>query len=216
MKRSDYIDNSGQAGHARGWVLMALLSGTIVLLSSLAYAGHGSVMDRAKDATEPYDSTKVPGVREIPGKTVKASMDYQGGAFRVLARKGLIERFPCNKCHNDKKLDVRKDSRLAHGDIELAHGQGDNSPTCKVCHDPKERNFLHDKQDRKIDFDHSYQLCGQCHFRQKIDWIGGAHGKRVSYWAGKRVVRNCTTCHDPHSPRFKKRWPKTYSLPLDE
>ncbi len=52
---------------------------------------------------------------------------------------------------------------------------------------------------QKIDFDHSYQLCGQCHFRQKRDWLGGAHGKRETYWAGERVVRNCTSCHNPHS-----------------
>jgi predicted CXXCH cytochrome family protein len=27
------------------------------------------------------------------------------------------------------------------------------------------------------------------------------------------VVKNCTACHDPHSPRFQKRWPVTYSPP---
>ena len=41
------------------------------------------------------------------------------------------------------------------------------------------------------------------------------HGKRVSNWAGERVVFNCATCHDPHSPRFEKRFPATYSVPLD-
>jgi predicted CXXCH cytochrome family protein len=25
------------------------------------------------------------------------------------------------------------------------------------------------------------------------------------------VIFNCTTCHDPHSPRFEKRFPVTYS-----
>jgi cytochrome c2 len=46
--------------------------------------------------------------------------------------------------------------------------------------------------------------------------VGGAHGKRISYWAGQRVVKNCTACHDPHSPRFKKRWPVIYSPPLSK
>jgi hypothetical protein len=44
--------------------------------------------------------------------------------------------------------------------------------------------------------------------------MGGAHGKRVTNWAGTRVVKSCTSCHDPHSPLFKKRWPKTYSPPI--
>ena len=43
--------------------------------------------------------------------------------------------------------------------------------------------------------------------------VGGAHGKRLSYWAGQRVVTNCASCHNPHSPRFEKRWPVTYSPP---
>ena len=216
MKIPDYLKSLSQVRHTRGLVLFALLIGATVLFSTLAYAGHASVMDRAKEATEPFDNRKLESVQDLAQKIVKSSQDYQGGPFWVLARKDLIERFPCNKCHNDKKLDVKKGSRLAHGDINLVHGKGEDKLTCKVCHDPKQRNFLHDKQDRKIDLDHSYQLCGQCHFRQKIDWVGGAHGKRVMYWTGKRVVRNCTTCHNPHSPRFKKRWPKTYSLPLDE
>ncbi|MGB5884125.1 MAG: hypothetical protein WBG28_08515, partial [Desulfobulbales bacterium] len=73
-----------------------------------------------------------------------------------------------------------------------------------------------DMEGKQIDFDHSYLLCGQCHFRPKRDWLGGAHGKRVTYWAGKRVVMNCTSCHNPHSPAFKTKMPETYSLPLDE
>ncbi|NNF47309.1 MAG: cytochrome C, partial [Desulfofustis sp.] len=87
--------------------------------------------------------------------------------------------------------------------------------TCIDCHHPEKRDYLEDKKGRKIDFDHSYQLCGQCHFRQKRDWLGGAHGKRVTNWAGDRVVFNCTTCHNPHSPRFEKRFPATYSVPIE-
>ena len=33
---------------------------------------------------------------------------------------------------------------------------------------------------------------------------------------GRRIfVQNCASCHDPHAPLFEKRWPKTYSQPLD-
>jgi hypothetical protein len=103
---------------------------------------------------------------------------------------------------------------LTHGNIVLNHGQSGSSLSCIDCHHPEDREFLGDKKGRKIDFDHSYQLCGQCHFRQKRDWLGGAHGKRAANWAGDRVVYNCTTCHNPHSPRFDKRFPVIYSVPL--
>ncbi len=98
-------------------------------------------------------------------------------------------------------------------DIKIIHG-GTNEPLpCYTCHSKINRDFLNTSKNNKIDFNHVYEMCGECHFRQKKDWIGGAHGKRVTYWAGERVVKNCTSCHAPHSPRFKKRWPATYSAP---
>ena len=51
MKIPDYLKNLRQVGHARGRALFVLLIGATVLLSTLAYAGHASVMDRAKEAT---------------------------------------------------------------------------------------------------------------------------------------------------------------------
>jgi formate-dependent nitrite reductase cytochrome c552 subunit len=105
---------------------------------------------------------------------------------------------------------------MAHGEIVLHHGSQARPLSCYTCHNKEVRDFLVTEQGTKIDMDHSYQMCGQCHFRQKKDWVGGAHGKRISYWAGKRVVKNCASCHDPHSPRFKKRWPVIYSPPLSK
>ena len=105
-------------------------------------------------------------------------------------------------------------AEIAHGDIILDHGGQDKPLSCYTCHKKDERDFLVTEEGSKMDMDHSYQMCGQCHFRQKKDWVGGAHGKRVSYWTGTRVVKPCTSCHDPHSPHFEKQWPKTYSPPL--
>ncbi len=133
----------------------------------------------------------------------------------MLARKELIERYKCSSCHTDKPVDVNLGMELTHGNVQLEHGSEGQALTCIDCHHPDDRDYLEDKKGRKIDFDHSYQLCGQCHFRQKRDWLGGAHGKRASNWAGERVVFNCATCHDPHSPRFEKRFPATYSVPID-
>ncbi len=196
--------------------LLFLVLGTVLLSWQVIMASGSSVMDRIHDADEPFDNTKIESAHSLSVKTVQAKESYQGGAFRVLARKDSITRFRCSVCHTDKVVQVRNGVLFTHGDIEINHGRGDDKLACIECHDEDDRDFLSDAEGKKIDFDHSYQLCGQCHFRQKRDWLGGAHGKRDTYWAGERVVRNCTSCHSPHSPAFETKMPVTYSLPLDE
>ena len=70
----------------------------------------------------------------------------------------------------------------------------------------KARRYDQEK-DAKVTFDHSYQVCAQCHARQVSDWAGGAHGKRMGGWAPPRVVAGCPACHDPHRPAWETRWP---------
>ena len=182
----------------------------------LTMAGHGSVLERIHDAEKPFDSMQIESAHQLPVKTVVAKESYQGGVFRVLARKGAISRYRCSVCHTKKTPKARDGALITHGDISINHGEGENELACIECHDRQDRDFLVDTEGKKIDFDHSYQLCGQCHFRPKRDWLGGAHGKRVTYWAGERVVMNCTSCHNPHSPAFKTKMPETFSLPLDQ
>ena len=193
-----------------------LLPTAVFLTCQPAIAGHGSVMERIRDADQTFDNTQIESAYQLPVKTVQAKESYQGGGFRVLARKDAISRYRCSLCHTKKTSQARDGALITHGDIRINHGQGENELACIESHDRQERDFLVDMEGKKIDFDHSYQLCGQCHFRPKRDWLGGAHGKRVTYWAGERVVMNCTSCHDPHSPAFKTKMPETYSLPLDE
>ena len=181
----------------------------------LAMAGeHKSFLDSVKMVDEPFDGRSIGQVQPVTQPTVLVTEESQGGPFRVLARKEAIERFKCSSCHGDKEVGGENAFTLTHGNVVIQHGREGSGLACIDCHHPKERDFLEDKKGNKIDFDHSYQLCGQCHFRQKRDWLGGAHGKRLSYWAGERVVYNCTTCHNPHSPKFAKRFPATYSVPL--
>ncbi|SDP50024.1 hypothetical protein SAMN05660330_02970 [Desulforhopalus singaporensis] len=194
---------------------LILLVGITTLFWGRARASESSFLDEVKKSTARFDNRSVPLVKEVTEDTVLSHEKYQGGSFRVLARKKNIERYQCSNCHNDKPVTVNRGAELTHGDIVLNHGSAERGLVCIDCHSPEQRDYLEDKKGRKIDFDHSYDLCGQCHFRQKRDWIGGAHGKRVVNWAGDRVVYNCTTCHDPHSPRFEKRFPATYSVPLD-
>ncbi len=184
-------------------------------LSSAAAASEQSVLDEISGANERFDNRAVPLTRQVTEETVLARETYQGGSFKVLSRKSQIERYKCSSCHTTKAVIAQQGLELTHGSVVIKHGEQDQGLICIDCHHPRERDFLEDKKGSKIDFDHSYQLCGQCHFRQKRDWLGGAHGKRVANWAGERTIYNCTTCHDPHAPRFKKRFPATYSVDLD-
>lgn len=187
----------------------------ITLISDSGAASEKSVLDIINTAEDRFDSRAVPLFKQVTDETVLAGEEYQGGPFWVLARKSQIERYKCSSCHTDKPVTAQQGRELTHGNVILEHGDEGQGLLCIDCHHPQARDFLEDKKGRKIDFDHSYQLCGQCHFRQKRDWLGGAHGKRALNWAGERTVYNCTTCHDPHSPRFKKRFPATYSVELN-
>lgn len=193
----------------------SLLLLCIIAYSSPADASENSFLDSVKHSEGKFDNRAVSLEKQVIQETVLSKELNQGESFRVLSRKNMIERYKCTSCHTNKPVTVQQGLLLTHSDVALEHGQDGQALACIDCHHSEERDYLEDKKGRKIDFDHSYQLCGQCHFRQKRDWLGGAHGKRVSNWAGERVVYNCTTCHNPHSPRFKKRYPATYSVPLD-
>ncbi len=196
------------------------LMGVMTLFIALGLCSHalssegGGVTERFKQATTPFDDSKVQAAMDLPGKTVQVKERYQGGVFRTDTRKDKIERFKCSQCHNNKPVSVNNAAKVAHGDIVLDHGGREKPLSCFTCHNREERNLLVTEAGVSVDMDHSYQLCGQCHFRQKKDWVGGAHGKRIGYWAGERVVNACTSCHDPHSPHFEKRWPTIYSPPI--
>lgn len=177
-----------------------------------AHSGQGGIMQTIKGAVAlpPDKQASVP-VLEPTVRVVQATTRYQGGLFWIEARKDRIERFKCSQCHTDTPVQVEQ---AAHGDVVLDHGGEEKPLSCFTCHKEDERDYLETERGVKVDYDHSYDLCGQCHFRQKKDWVGGAHGKRISNWAGNRIVKSCTSCHDPHTPLFKKRWPKTYSPPF--
>lgn len=196
--------------------LIGILSTFFLVVSAWsAYSGQGNVVQTIKNATAPVnDEKKIDAALTLPSDNVLVSTKYQGRPFWTQTRKDKIERFKCSQCHNNKEVKIARASEIAHGEITLVHGGKDKPLLCFTCHNKDERDFLVTEAGLKVDMDHVYQMCGQCHFRQKKDWVGGAHGKRISYWAGKRVVKNCASCHDPHSPLFKKRWPTTYSPPF--
>lgn len=191
-------------------VLLSLLLLGVWPVSHSAWAADNDTILQRIEHEEAFSGEHAIDTATITKATVIARERNQGGTFRVLARKTAIQRYPCASCHNNKPVTAQNSGQLTHGNIVLQHGQA-GALSCIDCHSEKDRDSLTDKEGNEIDFDHSYQLCGQCHFRQKSDWLGGAHGKRVTYWAGERVIYNCTTCHDPHSPLFEKRFPATFS-----
>ena len=185
----------------------------ILAVAGAAFSSSPGVMEKIKQANQVYDRKIEPPI-PVPKDTVKVQFPYQGGEFYTESRKDKIERYQCSACHNNKEVMVRNAAKISHADKKVVHGGVSGPLACNTCHSKSNRDNLNSSKDNRIDMDHVYTLCGECHFRQKKDWIGGAHGKRVSHWAGERVVKNCTSCHDPHSPRFEKRWPATYSPPF--
>ena len=189
----------------------------VIFAGGTAYSEQSGVTRIYKNANAPFDDEKrVQSVLPLPDDTVRVRARYQGGFFWTDTRKDKIERFKCSQCHNNKSVLIAQAFEIAHGDIKLDHGGREKPLSCFTCHNKEERDSLETEAGVKVDMDHSYQMCAQCHFRQQKDWVGGAHGKRVSYWAGNRVVKSCVSCHNPHSPRFKKRWPVTYSPPYQK
>lgn len=187
----------------------------LLLSPAIAVSSEKGVTLTFKKATRKLDpDSQVKASIPLPRDIVRSNVDYQGGTFYTEARKNRIDRFKCSACHGNKEVMIQNAAKISHADIVITHGQKDGPENCNTCHDPNNRDSLISTKGEPIDMDHAYEMCGQCHFRQKKDWVGGAHGKRVTFWAGKRVVQNCTSCHNPHSPRFEKRMPATYSVPL--
>ncbi len=187
----------------------------VVVNDAHTTSGQNNLESRIKAASEPIKPSPAPAIPEAGEKVVLAKTKYQGGYFWVKNRTDEIRRYKCTQCHKGQQVTIGQAKEIAHDDIVLNHGERNKPLACDSCHDQEKRNLLFIEPGRQVDMNHSYQLCGRCHFREKKDWIGGAHGKRLSNWAGKRVVATCTFCHNPHSPKFEKRWPMTYSLPIE-
>ncbi len=198
------------------FLFIFIISGVLIFFPALtAFTSDGGVATKFKNATQKLDANgQVKTIIPLPKDIVQTTMPYQGGRFFTEARKDKITRFKCSSCHNDKPINIKNAANISHADIKINHGEKGSPLACNTCHSEKDRDYLTTSKGENIDIDHAYDMCGQCHFRQKKDWVGGAHGKRVTFWAGERVVKNCTSCHSPHSPKFEKRWPSTYSVPL--
>ncbi|MBP1731979.1 MAG: Doubled motif (Paired 1) [Deltaproteobacteria bacterium] len=94
-----------------------------------------------------------------------------------------------------------------HKNIVLKHAA--EQRWCLDCHDAQNRDKLRLANGDHVDFEHSYELCGQCHGNIYRDWKAGIHGKRTGYFeGGQRMYMLCVNCHNPHDPAFKPLKPE--------
>lgn len=166
-------------------------------------------------ATAPVTNWKGPGGKpfEVTVRTVDpvSSTSRKFGTITLRtalrARAPDIGQFPCTSCHLGRAI-VIADERVkdAHQNIKPVHPKQIGA-LCSTCHAADNVELLTLKSGERATLDHTYRLCAQCHFSQVEEWAGGAHGKRLDGWQGRRVVLGCADCHDPHKPAIEKRVP---------
>ncbi len=115
--------------------------------------------------------------------------------------------YPCSQCHAYLPKDPRRRDLKFHQEI-LIKGHAEEQRWCLDCHDLNDRDKLRLINGRRIGFDNSYLLCGQCHGNIYRDWRVGVHGKRIGMWDGPKQYFLCPSCHNPHSPRFRQLKPE--------
>lgn len=87
---------------------------------------------------------------------------------------------------------------------------------CLDCHDPDAPDLLRLMDGAQVDLITSYKFCRQCHRSTYNAWQLGVHGKRTGNWDDRVQYLPCTSCHNPHMPRFKKLAPEPPPLRPEE
>ena len=188
----------------------ALLAVTLGLAACHEKEEHVAVLQITEHATAPNPDA---GLSSEPYLAKAPRVEAQGYSdrprFFVLARTPVMEKYPCSTCHTvplERMRGPANSARRAHWSVKLEHAPA-TVMSCATCHAPDAPDNLRTLEKSPVDYDHSYQVCAQCHSRQAADWASGAHGKRAGGWAPPRVVFACAQCHNPHAPRWDTRWP---------
>lgn len=162
--------------------------------------------------------------RAVKGLTARGQTIADAPPFTATPREDQLLLFPCTNCHDNEFVDPRvRKLEEEHDDLVFDHGGG-RYWCYDACHNGTDMDNLVSLRGEAIGYDQSYELCGQCHFQRQKDWYFGGHGKRagawenpreipvtyqemagvqrekIGVWRGKRVIHNCTDCHDAHSP----------------
>jgi hypothetical protein len=125
--------------------------------------------------------------------------------FDIALRSVELKEYPCSRCHTQGR--IVRDDRVAdaHQHVQPVHPS--DAAACATCHVTSDVARLRLDGGETVPLDQAYRLCARCHFQQVDAWAGGAHGKRLDGWQGRRVLMGCTDCHDPHQPTVPQRIP---------
>lgn len=208
-------------------LLVTLLSGTAAACGrSDAAPAHSPVTDTVRSvirepgalATVPAESVSLwKGPGDQPFEVAIRTTDPATAHFRrfgnitmrvsLRSRAADLGQYPCTSCHLGRQI-VMSDERVgdAHQNIEVVH-PSQTGALCSTCHAPDNVELLALRSGERATLEHTYRLCAQCHFSQAEAWAGGAHGKRLDGWQGRRVLMGCADCHDPHRPSLEPRVP---------
>ncbi len=169
--------------------------------------GEGAEPHSSQDRSLLVDARSRTYLEAVSATLAQEFVGPDGRPFEVRLRTPEIESFPCASCHGGADGQSEAWESPSHRDLDPVHPRAAAS-NCGTCHLPRDPARLRLAAGESVSLDHAYRLCAQCHFEQAEAWAGGAHGKRVATWVGRRVVLNCTGCHNAHSPAFPKRWPR--------
>lgn len=164
--------------------------------------------EKIQRADEKNQSSPV--FRYPPPGTVR--VEDHGKSFFTRKRTNHLDSFPCSECHGEQEPatgsgEWESRDRKAHWDIEMDHGTK-SELECSDCHGAEKNNSLQNLRGKRTSFNRPDRVCSTCHDRETTDWIGGSHGKQYKKWKGRRIIYNCTSCHDPHKPSFPTRRPE--------
>lgn len=181
----------------------------IIILSLLGchFNHHESSKEKYKKLTE--NNSAIVEVKEISNKDDFVHW-HTDSKEKFLVKKvwSDTKEQSCKNCHQGyplKEIQGKVHPR-SHWDIQLKHATS-QVMNCKTCHNPN-KVWLFNFGQQTVNANYTAKLCLKCHFKQEKDWELGAHGKRTHGWKYEKSIYNCTFCHNPHDPSFKKRWPK--------
>jgi hypothetical protein len=189
---------------ARGSVVLALVT---VAFAGLTIAFMANLWGR------PAPRPDIPLVDPAFTNTATARLS----AGELIASGGDASGLDCFACHEKGKplkleFDAEGNVILAkeHADLVMAHGRHKRNNNCFNCHDEANLDSLQTRDGHQVKLVNSPELCGSCHGPTYRDWEAGVHGRTSGYWKrdlGAIDRKVCTSCHDPHSPKFPGRAP---------
>lgn len=163
-----------------------------------------TVQGRTGPGGQPFDIS----LRTVPGQ-LGHSRRFGSRTLSIALRTRAPElgASPCTSCHMGR-ANAMTSERIAdaHPDVQPVH-PAETGAGCATCHAAANVELLVLESGDRASLDHAYRLCAQCHSTQVNAWANGAHGKRLDGWQGRRVVMNCSDCHDPHAPALRNRMP---------